>query len=1175
MFGFQLCRVCYCPAEFSGLFQEFMRSVGSSVEFVQRPRGPLQASLILGDEDSLPDPGSPYWGASTAVHLYSAGSSTPARPVPRGWHCETLRLRHHEVGGSTNGAFTLCLLSREETFDPDYLPSSRPLTLPWASIDRFLAPRERAKALPGPPAPPSTTIARVYAHESSFVGSWGLFPWGNWSQPVVVPTPFASSGWGTRSLNHAELASLVDVPILLQDFLLKRGNGGALWGFLPSPPGKILAVGADFLLTNCLRGGFSRWEATPPTVSFSPAPSKRALHLHELERPAKRQRHGLIEGLTDEVVKQDGQKRDDAPVPLRLWDGMFIESMPEAMPSITPDWRKALNFWRNAAVSYWKRYLLRTLWKDWKSRIGRDSRMKLSPASQLITCTVAADGKAVYHWARKGSKSSGREAYRREMGLLLGHHRLEDDWDPARECMEKAGRTTWWDWSKGSRLFFWMWKRKPYKVEWPDEPGWLPPWARGQDRLWARDGQPHFQVADFPTFKRPQRPPRTAEDRALVQAKVGPVRVREYISPGEVLSLAHYFYVPKGDTDIRMVYNGTSCGLNDCLFAPHFGLPYISHCLRSALPGYYQADIDIGEMFLNFMLGKNVRKYAGVDVSALKILLKDLGPNGEPPDWWKEPTNPMEWEESRTRTWERWVRNFMGLRDSPWRSIQLMLIAKVIAYGDRTDPNNPFQWESAILNLPGSWNYDPTLPWVYKLRVDLSIANEIYIYVDDGRLFGFNKSECWGAARRFSSVCAQLGIQDAARKRTEPSKTPGPWAGSILHTDTDVSATVTDKKWSKTKAIVEEMNIMAEEEMVSRNRLEVMRGFLNYVSRTYGWMVPYMKCLHLTIDSWREGRDQEGWRVNKPKGRLTIWEWEGEKWIDVDPDAVAEAMGEEEGAPEMVKPVPRFLSDARALRELTQGIEPPKVLCRAKRRLSVCYLMGDASGAGFGSSVWGSEGIRWESGNYASTYRGESSNWREADHLVTKLEELKGEGELEETEVFAFTDNAVFEGTFYKGHSPSRKLNAIVLRLRMLEREASCILHVIHIAGTRMKEAGVDGLSRGDLMEGMMRSGADPMSYIPLNEDANERSGGMVEDWVQSWWCDEKGTPWCNSHLKLLTPEDWFSLYDVDQPRLWIPPPAAMQTVLELFCEDRFINPHIPHVFVIPRLMTHLWHFFV
>ena len=37
-----------------------------------------------------------------------------------------------------------------------------------------------------------------------------------------------------------------------------------------------------------------------------------------------------------------------------------------------------------------------------------------------------------------------------------------------------------------------------------------------------------------------------------------------------------------------------------------------------------------------------------------------------------------------------------------------------------------------------------------------------------------------------------------------------------------------------------------------------------------------------------------------------------------------------------------------------------------------------------------------------------------------------------------------------------------------LQREGGLILHVIHIAGTRIKNRGVDGLSRGDLLDGMM-----------------------------------------------------------------------------------------------------------
>ena len=66
---------------------------------------------------------------------------------------------------------------------------------------------------------------------------------------------------------------------------------------------------------------------------------------------------------------------------------------------------------------------------------------------------------------------------------------------------------------------------------------------------------------------------------------------------GTFLSPTHMFYVCKGLNDIRMVYNGTSCGLNLALWAPHFGLPIVQHTLRALLPVYSQCDMDVGESF--------------------------------------------------------------------------------------------------------------------------------------------------------------------------------------------------------------------------------------------------------------------------------------------------------------------------------------------------------------------------------------------------------------------------------------------------------------------------------------------------------------------------------------------------------------------------------------------------
>ena len=80
---------------------------------------------------------------------------------------------------------------------------------------------------------------------------------------------------------------------------------------------------------------------------------------------------------------------------------------------------------------------------------------------------------------------------------------------------------------------------------------------------------------------------------------------------GEVKSLMHYFLVPKRE-EIRLVYNGTSSGLNLSLWALHFYLTTVRSTLTEVERGTFMADRNIGEMFLNLMLSEGVRLfYAG------------------------------------------------------------------------------------------------------------------------------------------------------------------------------------------------------------------------------------------------------------------------------------------------------------------------------------------------------------------------------------------------------------------------------------------------------------------------------------------------------------------------------------------------------------------------------------
>ena len=59
------------------------------------------------------------------------------------------------------------------------------------------------------------------------------------------------------------------------------------------------------------------------------------------------------------------------------------------------------------------------------------------------------------------------------------------------------------------------------------------------------------------------------------------------------------------------------------------------------------------------------------------------------------------WDQDRTILWEHWANHFMVLTESPYQYLQLMIHVKFIAYGERKDPLNPFQWSHAKLNMPG------------------------------------------------------------------------------------------------------------------------------------------------------------------------------------------------------------------------------------------------------------------------------------------------------------------------------------------------------------------------------------------------------------------------------------------------------------------------------------------
>ncbi len=177
------------------------------------------------------------------------------------------------------------------------------------------------------------------------------------------------------------------------------------------------------------------------------------------------------------------------------------------------------------------------------------------------------------------------------------------------------------------------------------------------------------------------------------------------------------------------------------------------------------------------------------------------------------------------------------------------------------------------------------------------------------------------------------------------------------------------------------------------------------------------------------------------------------------------------------------------------------------------------------------------------------------------IEEATHQGLLLNSELFLFTDNETVEAAFHKGSSSSKPLFELVLRLRLLQLHHGLFLHVIHVSGTRMKQQGTDGLSRGCLANGVLL-GMDMFNFIHVHLSALDHEPGLLP-WLHSWLSPIR---W-----QLLTPFEWFTLGHQKGTFVWSPPPAAADVALEQITTATHKRPVSIYVILFPRLLTAIW----
>lgn len=774
----------------------------------------------------------------------------------------------------------------------------------------------------------------------------------------------------------------------------------------------------------------------------------------------------------DQAIKDShlkASRSDDAPIDFEMW----------AWPQESEPQTRARNLARLACHSFWRLNLTRE----------------------------------ALHWFFHSPDSLSSETHLNREAII--------------DCLTRASHSTFWDWADGSRLFFWRWRH----------------WWKS-----ARDGEILFHEEPPPKWFGRNLPAPSWHYELLLREKEQKLVRRRYLEPGFVTCIVPRFGVPKSEDDIRLVWDASRNGVNSKLYAPSFWMPQfrtltdlIIKWLPCSVSDYFagnipqdpvesdwriphQSDMDVGEMFLNYMMHYTERHTFGARIIT-----------GE--------------GESEVQQVLRFNRLLFGGTPCPYIAVQGHSRAMELVLGNPTDPANPLHWVSTITNWPYTLKYDPSMPWVIRVRADGEMAAGSPAFVDDGRTAGVTREICHAVAHRVSTYVNYLGEQNASRKRRPTSRTPGAWTGKMLWTnEPHPKKGVLPQKWQRQRADLLSLHssMLAGEDPDRKLFLSATcRGMSQ--TEVYTDLRPYYKSFYNALEAWRPDRDDDGWRRDDTD--------------DEDLDTF-DLVNQNLSPPSTVKITPEAARDLDALVRFYESEEPEFLLVRPRGSNDVAYFGGDASAAAYGSGCQLSDGtvLIWM-GNWTRSETDRGSNWREAFNLARILLQEIRAGNLDGKEVWMATDNLVWALIANKGMSKRKGLSDIVRDIKIECRKHEVFWHPFHISGKRMIKIGFDGLSRGDFDSGVML-GRDIRTFVPLGVSAVDFEDNQVITWLKSWM-DSDYTPPLNVN-------DWF--YTGHQPgvHVWAPPPAGALIALEEIAQAKLKRPfEVAHVFVCPRLLYH------
>jgi hypothetical protein len=265
--------------------------------------------------------------------------------------------------------------------------------------------------------------------------------------------------------------------------------------------------------------------------------SQNSLLLAQLELAT---RHGFLtcvhkfflhDWIDASVVTSKAAKQDNTAPPTHLWDARCLLVFPHLAPALPLLWR---------ILMHWMAY---ELFKEFCVFMSEHY------GSQWALSLMSLRSQQIHnHFPLEWKCTRGVE----EEVLKYMDDEVLRDGEVGCDVLSRFTKATWWKWEGGSTLIFWR-------------------WAEGDLGHFTRDGMEVYITAKLPLNQKPCRPPKR-EKRTLILSKILQVVKRGYVvipsTVNYIKSLIDYFEVPKDD-DIRLIYNGTSCGLNKVLFAPN------------------------------------------------------------------------------------------------------------------------------------------------------------------------------------------------------------------------------------------------------------------------------------------------------------------------------------------------------------------------------------------------------------------------------------------------------------------------------------------------------------------------------------------------------------------------------------------------------------------------------